>query len=141
MVEIKKISIRRKVYQLGIQKKYTYTRTYKVKQKKPMEKLQETLQRTFKNWTARKPEEQKPSTPAPGGFNKIIVGGTVLLAALLLLSAWIYFTLQTPQGPQPSVVAVEPRMENEVLAAGTITAGDRTGRQDSSYTKNQKTTH
>lgn len=141
MVEIKKISIRRKVYQLGIQKKYTYTRTYKVKQKKPMEKLQETLQRTFKNWTARKPEEQKPSTPAPGGFNKIIVGGTVLLAALLLLSAWIYFTLQTPQGPQPSVVAVEPRMENEVLAAGTITAGDRTEQQYVGYVTLQTTVH
>lgn len=132
MVDIRKIGIkRRKTYRLDARKKYQHVRSFKVKKKEPIDKIRDSVKKLF----AKKPKKVKKKQAAKPGFNFLLIGGAIALAILLLLGAWMYFTLQIVTPAQQPSTPIQPKLDNEIVKKGVITAGDRTMDEYTDYAR------
>lgn len=126
MVEIKKIKITKKSYNFEIRKRYTHSRHYKIKQKKPIEKIQEAIAKIFQpkqkeiSLRATAQEIQKPKP----GFNPIVIIAAIFFAIAIIGGAWLYFTLNTFTLMAQSSSQDNPYLNTTILSADIATVGD-----------------
>ncbi len=132
MVDIKKIGIKLKVYKFEFRRKYEYKKSFKVHKKQPIDEIRVSLAKLFSAKKPLKPETSKKQEKS-SAFNFAIIGGTVLLAFLLLMGAWVYLTLQSPAELKSPAAIVKPYLQAEVFDTGLITAGDRASNQYVGY--------
>jgi hypothetical protein len=125
MVKISAIKIRKGIYRFEARKRYQYINRYKVIEKKPLEKLKDSLRKMF----APKKEEKKQAAStvvSEGGFNTALVVGAIALALLILFSGFLWWSINQAQPtPAPFQQIVKGSVFNSVLGWDTLTAGSR----------------
>lgn len=144
MVDIQRIGIRRKVYRFEARKRYAPTRSFRIRRREPIDDIRAALRALL----APRPSGAKaaalrygvPVASAPrSGLNVPLVAGAILLAMLLIGGVWLYLSTSSPFLPAtpPSMPTLQPAFENDLLATGAITAGDRTSGQYVAYVRSR----
>ncbi len=127
MVELKKIKITKKLYKFEIKKKYFQVRYYKIKEKKFIEKIGESISKIFASQKQKKAgfEAYSDIEKQQRGFNTIILSVAIIFAFLAIAGVWLYLTvLSIPVITTPINESFKPYITVDIVNGDIITAGN-----------------
>jgi hypothetical protein len=122
MVDIKKIRITKKAYKFEIRKKYYNIRRYKIKQKKPLEKIKEAIDKLLSQ-KEKKVEQQQIPKQKPG-LNFIVIVAAIIVAIIVIIGALFYLKITSIPVEPATSVSSKAYLNFSILDHNVATIGD-----------------
>jgi len=131
MVDLGKLRIRKKAYDFEVRRRYQDVRSFKVKERPPIEVFKSQLKRMLSPpkptaAEARKEEGAEKPQMTIGGFNVVVAASFIFIALIVLGLGILFLTSFSASGSSlPAQALDKPDIENTLLGSEFLTAGER----------------
>ena len=124
MVELKKLTIKKQLYEFEVRKRFQYVRRYRLKEVRPIDKLIRSFSSAFGK---RKKDPVKTRLATQPGSNKFVFYGFLFVAIMILVVGGLYVVLQGIRTTETYATraTLSPQLDFEFMKSGIITAGSK----------------